>query len=138
MRIFDSPCHVTSLSMLYIALVRSNLTYDSQVWAASSSGSIYLMKTLGGMQGRALRLIFHYLTLSYKTRLIHLNLLPLSFFYEYLDLLFPFCCPQFCYSVFCHGSSGLDLHLFHARTYTFRNSYSVGICPLWNGLTIEI
>ena len=39
----------TSLRMLFIALFRSTFTYTSQVWAMSSSGSIYLMNTLGGM-----------------------------------------------------------------------------------------
>ena len=141
---------VNSLRMLYIALVRSNITYASQVWAPSSSGSIYLMKTLEGVQRRASKLILHNLDLNYKTRLIRLKLLPLSFFYEYLDLLFLFRCfqdeihlnifqfVQFCSSVTRRGSSGLELRLLPARTSTFRDSYFVHICPLWNALPIEI
>lgn len=141
---------VNSLRMLYIALVRSNITYASQVWAPSSSGSIYLMKTLEGVQRRASKLILHNLDLNYKTRLIRLKLLPFSFFCEYLDLLFLFRClqdeihlnifqfVQFCSSVTRRGSSGLELRLLPARTSTFRDSYFVRICPLWNALPIEI
>ena len=132
---------VVSHRMLYISLVRSNLTYASQVWVPSFSGSIYLKKTLEGVQRRASKFIFHNLDLSYKTRLIRFNLLPVSFFYEYLEHLFLLRClqneihlntfqfVQFCSSVTRRGSSGLELRLLLARISTFCHYYFVRICP---------
>ena len=89
-------------------------------------------------------------TTFYKIWLIHLKLLPLSYFLEYLDLLFLFCClkgeilldvaqfVQFSNSSTHHGSSGQDLRWVLARTFTFCESYFVRICPLWNSLPIKL
>ena len=135
---------------LYIGLVRSHLTYASQIWAPSSFGSISLMRNLERVQRRATRSILRGLDLDYRSRLLHLRLLPLSFFLEYLDLLFFFRClhgeilldisqfVQFSSSCTRRGSSRLDLCLLPARTSTFRDSYFVRICPLQNSLPIFI
>jgi hypothetical protein len=36
------------------------------------------------------------------------------------------------------GSSGMDLRLNFARTSTFRESFFIRICPMWNALPLEI
>ena len=142
------PCHIQKT--LYISLVRSHLTYVSQVWSPCLRGSIYLMRSLEAVQRRATRFIFRGFELDYKCRLIQLHLLPLCYFLEYLDLLFFFRCTngeisldisefvQFSNSKTRCGSSGMDLRLNFARTSTFRESYFVRICPLWNALPIDI
>lgn len=135
---------------LYVSLVRSHLTYASQVWTPCLLGSIHLMRSVERVQRRATRFILRDQELDYQSRLIHLNLLPLSYFFEYLDLVFLFRCfkseilldssdfVQFNHSRTRHGSSGLDLSLNTARTSTFRESFFVRICPLWNALPLAI
>ena len=135
---------------LYICLVRSHLTYACQVWSPISSGSLYLMRNLERVQRRATRLITQNPELSYKSRLRCLKLLPLCYFYEYLDLLFLFRCLKgeisinifqfvnFSTSTTRRGSSGLDLRLLSVRSSTFRDSFFVRICPVWNSLPINI
>ena len=135
---------------LYISLVRSHLTYASLVWAPSQLGSLYLMRQLEGVQRRATRYILYGLELDYKRRLIRLNLLPLSYFLEYLDLLFLFRCfkgeihldisDTIVFSRFQtrRGSTGMDIRLIGTRTTTYRESYVVRICPLWNALPLDL
>ena len=111
---------------LFVALMRSHLRYASlQLWAPCYSASIFLMRLIERVERRAffLRFILHVLDLDYKAWLIHLKLLRLSYFLEYLDLLFLFCCfkgeilldvtqfVQFSYSSTRCGSPGLDLCL---------------------------
>ena len=66
-------------------LVRSQLTYCSQLWRP------YLLKdifTLERIQRRETKYILNDYNSSYKTRLIQLDLLPLKYQYELSDLLF--------------------------------------------------
>ncbi len=135
---------------LYISLVRSHLIYASQVWSPCLRGSIYLMRSLEKVQRRATRFILRGFELDYKCRLIQLKLLPLCYFLEYLDLLFLFRCingeirldisrfVQFSHSKTRRGTSGMDLRLNSARTSTFRESFFIRICPMWNALPLEI
>ena len=74
-----------SLKLLYISLVRSNLCYASQLWAPQSPT---LMLEVENIQRRATRFICKNSELSYKDRLLNLNLLPINYLLEYLDLLF--------------------------------------------------
>jgi hypothetical protein len=78
-----------ALKVIYLALVRLHLGYCSQVWAPQSViRNILLVESV---QRRATKFICklsktdHY---SYRDRLVHLNLLPLSYWLEYLDLVF--------------------------------------------------
>ena len=135
---------------LYVCFVRSHLTYACQVWSPISSGSLYIMQSVERVQRRATSLIMRNPELSYKSRLLGLKLLPLSYFHEYLDLLFLFRCLKgeipinifqfvnFSTSTTRRGSSGLDLRLLSARASTFRDSFFVRICPVWNSLPINI
>ena len=86
--------------------------------------------------------------LSYRDRLIKLNLLPLNYWLEYLDLVFFFKClhgdinltRSFNYyfslvtSQTRHAASGLNFKLHKSRTSTFRDFYINRIIILWNSL----
>ena len=72
---------------LYCSLVRSHLCYCSQVWAPQSV--INQLILVEQVQRRATRFIIgRDRDLCYKDRLIKLNLLPLNYWLEYLDLVF--------------------------------------------------
>ena len=76
---------------LYMSLVRSKMTYCSQLWRP------YLIKdivTLENVQRRATKFILNDYTPNYKDRLITLNLLPLMYWYELQDILFFIKCLQ--------------------------------------------
>jgi hypothetical protein len=135
---------------LYISLVRSHLIYASQVWSPCFRGSIYLMRSLEKVQRRATCFILCGFELDYKCRLIQLKLFPLCYFLEYLDLLFLFYCingeirfdisrfVQFSHSKTRCGTSGMVLRLNFARISTFRESFLIRICPMWNVLPLDI
>ena len=77
--------------LLYLSLVRSQLGYASEVWAPQSC--ITDLKLLEGVQRRATRFILSCnsdpnLRPNYKSRLISLNLLPISYWLECRDLCF--------------------------------------------------
>jgi hypothetical protein len=75
---------------LYLAIVRPALGYATQVW---SPQSIELVRKTESVQRQAskftLKLPFT-CTESYKDRLMYINLLPVSYWHEYLDLMFFF------------------------------------------------
>ena len=75
---------------LYKTLVRSRLAYSSQVWAPQS---VSLILEVEKIQRRATRFIlslpFRSET-SYQDRLLKTGLLPLSYWHEYLDLVYIF------------------------------------------------
>ena len=77
--------------LLYLTFVRSHLGYASEVWATQSCVSD--LRLLEGIQRRATRAILGCnpdpnLRPSYKSRLISLSLLPISYWLECRDLFF--------------------------------------------------
>ena len=66
---FSMSLDSTSVT-LYVLLVRSHLTYASQVWAPTPLGSLNVMRTLTAVQRRATRYILRGLELDYKQRLL--------------------------------------------------------------------
>ena len=75
---------------LYLAIVRPALGYATQVW---SPQSIELVRKTERVQRRASKVILKLpftCTESYKDRLMSINLLPVSYWHEYLDLMFFF------------------------------------------------
>ena len=102
------------------------------------------------IQRRATRFICKNSELSYKDRLLNLNLLPINYWLEYLDLLFLYKCiygiidinldnfAQFCSGRSRRGSSGLFLNNKTAKTSLFRDSFFTGITNLWNALPTAI
>ena len=84
-RTFTTTCPSVK-RLLYISLVRSQITYCSPVWRPMFIKDIVTLETI---QRRSTKY-----TLSYRDRLISLNLLPLMYFYEYLDIIFFVQCLQ--------------------------------------------
>ena len=73
---------------LFLTIVRCHLGYTSQVWSPQSIG---LLKQVEGIQQRATKYILKLpfrCDIPYKTRLQMTNLIPLSFWHEYLDIVF--------------------------------------------------
>ena len=72
---------------IYLATVRPHLGYSTQVW---SPQSVELIRRVERVQRRATKFIldlpFRTAT-SYKDRLTKLNLLPVSYWHEYLDII---------------------------------------------------
>ena len=71
----DSP------KLRYISLVRSNLCCASQLW-------VHMMLEVENIQRKSTRFICMNSELSYKDRLLNLNLLSVNYRLEYIDLLF--------------------------------------------------
>ena len=78
------------INLLYVSLVRSHLSFCSQFWAPQSV--IYNLVVLENIQRRATKVICGKNKLCYKDRLLTLNLLPINYWLEYLDLIFLFKC----------------------------------------------
>jgi hypothetical protein len=77
---------ITPRRSLYLALVRSHFGYGSQIWAPQA---IALINMLEKTQRRATKLILNFpfsTDVDYRTRLISLHLLPVSYWHEYLVL----------------------------------------------------
>ena len=77
-------------SVIYLTLVRSHLGYATQVWVPQSKE---LIRKTEQIQRRATKYILNLPFLceeSYKDRLIKLDLLPVSYWHEYLDMVFFF------------------------------------------------
>ena len=140
----------TVLLRLYCSLVRSYFCFGSQLWAPQSSTSSLIL--VENIQRRATRFILRNSNLCCKARLIKLKLLPLSYWLEYLELVFFFKClhglvdftREFSYYFsFLKGntrraSSGLHLKLNACRTSSFRDFYFNRITLMWNSLPKNI
>ena len=75
---------------IYLTLVRCHLGYATQIWAPQSKE---LIRKIERVQRRATKYILNLpfrCSESYKDRLVKLNLLPLTYWHEYLDLVFLF------------------------------------------------
>lgn len=131
--------------LLYIALVRSHLSYASEVWSPQSSGrDLALLEGVQRTQDYEL---------PYHLRLKKLNLLPISYRLELKDLIFFFNCKQ--------GNFDLDIsqfvtfssqrafvsHSFKSGEFTssyFLSYFSLqgfffqSYCFLWNSLALSV
>ena len=75
---------------LYLAIVRCHLGYATQVWSLQSVG---LLKQVESVQRRATKYILKLpfrTDIAYKTRLQLTNLIPLSYWHEFLHIVFYF------------------------------------------------
>ena len=78
---------------LYLSLVRSRLAHGSQVWAPQTTVNNIL--SLERIQRRATKYILslpYQTDISYKVRLKTLNILPVCYWHELLDLVYLFKC----------------------------------------------
>ena len=131
-----------ALKLLYLSLVRSHLSYCSQVWAPQSVVKDILL--IESVQRRATRFICKNNELSYRERLQKLNLLSINYWLELLDLVFFFKCMHGLVKLnisnfvsFNQGrtrrsTAGVYLKTPRTRTSCFRDSYLNRIVNLWN------
>ena len=83
--IFNITDNRNARKQLYLTLIRSQMMYSSQLWCPFLLKDI---KILEQIQRRATKFILNNYIISYKCRLIQLNLLPLMYQYELNNLLF--------------------------------------------------
>jgi hypothetical protein len=84
-RVTGYSCNSEVKLLCYTALVRPLLEFNSQVWSCSSRK---IIKTIESVQRRASKYILNDFISDYQTRLVKMNLLPLSYRREYLDIVF--------------------------------------------------
>ena len=104
------------------------------------------MFKIKNIQHRATQFIYKYPGLSYKKHPLELNLLPLNYWLEYLDIVYFFKGKlglidlkrndlyEFCSEHSRRGASGLFLKNMKAKTSPYRDSFFVRICNTWNAL----
>ena len=144
-RVFSTAHCPQTKKTLYLALVKSKLMYNSQIWRPQFIKDITLIEQL---QRRATKYILGDYTSSYKTRLIHLNLLPLMMQFELNDVLFfvsCFKCPSEAFDILEHvsfsnhstrSSVGLKLKHTKSRTNSVGHFYFNRLPRLWNSLPV--
>ena len=141
--------NVKTRRMLYLSVVRSVLGYASQVWSPQTIG---LIKRTERVQRRASKFMLNLSFLwedSYRDRLIRLELIPLSYWHEYMDLLFFFkainglvdisgdVLPKPIIPTRVTRSTSTTQLLFRpqkCRTTTFQKSYISRVTRVWNCL----
>ena len=84
-RTFSLFCTTGTRKKLYVALIRSQLVYGSQIWRPTLLKDIQKLEQI---QRRATKYILQDYSSDYKTRLIALNMLPLMMIYELNDIMF--------------------------------------------------
>ena len=139
-RTFSTACPSHIKKLMYISLVRSRLTYCSQVWRPMLIKDIVTLETV---QRRATKFTVAASSVSYRDRLITLNLLPLMYFYEYLDLLFlvhSLKFPDGSFDIRDHlqfltrCTSGIKLQARFCSTNRSRHFFFNRVTRLWNAL----
>ena len=128
---------------LYITLIRSKLSYCSQLWRPHL---IKHIKMLENIQRRATKFITLNHEVDYKQRLIQSNLLPLMYWLELQDILFLVKCLQnpsdnfnirnfVTFTSSCtRSTSSNKLRYNYCRSTTTRHFYFNRIVRLWNAL----
>ena len=137
---------------LYLALVRSQYGYATQVWAPQS---IKLIAKLERTQRRATKFILNLpfsCTMDYNTRLLSLSLIPICYWHEYLDMVFFFKATHGLVSLKSSilpvirtsrptRSSTSNVAKFVTRkckTTTYQRSFFIRTCRIWNSLADEL
>ena len=84
-RSFSGSCSIRAKKLLYMTLVRSQLSFCSSVWRPHLIKDI---KSLERIQRRATKFIINGSSINYRTRLQTLELFPLMYYLEMNDMLF--------------------------------------------------
>lgn len=143
-RSFSSNLDSTTKRSLYIALVRTQITYCSQVWRPHLLKDIISLERI---QRRATKYITGDFTSNYKTRLLSLRILPLMMYLELLDIMFFIKCLKnpdsnafsvHSYVTFSTNPTRAGAHLKLTHTFTKSNItghfYFNRLPRLWNSL----
>lgn len=135
--------------LLYKSLVRSTLTYASTLWYPDRRD----LALLESVQRNATKYILNDYTSEYSVRLSRLQLLPLSFYREIIDLSFFYKSLHSFYNLNIHNFTQFSINpMYETRRTTdsfllkslpFRteftaNFYSNRIVKLWNALPLPI
>ena len=146
-RTFSIP-DIQVKKQLYTSIVRSQLTYSSQLWRPHLIKDIQILERV---QRRATKYILNGYVSTYKSRLITLHLLPLMYLYEINDIMFlikSLKSPSSSFNIynfisFTSSSTRLSarnklIHLRSNNTLT-HHFYFIRISQLWNLLpTIDL
>ena len=142
-RTFSSSSPTNTKKILFLTLVRSRITYCSQVWRPFQVKDICFLEKI---QRRGTKYILNDFNSDYKTRLISLHLLSLMYTYELLDIIFlvrnlKFPDPSFPvkdYIQFSSSSTRVSSYskLIHlsSRTNKSHHSFFKRVTRLWNAL----
>ena len=84
-RTFSNSNSTSAKKLLYTSLVRSQLTYGSQIWHPHLLKDIIILERV---QRRSTCFILNDYKSNYKSRLLKLNLLPLMYMLDYYDIMF--------------------------------------------------
>ena len=138
---------------LYLSIVRCHLGYATQVWSPQSIG---LLKRVENVQRRATKLILKLLfrcDVTYKTRLQLTNLLPISYWHEFLDIVFFYktvnnlvfidgevlpVTRQSTRSTRSSSTNSITYIPKRSRTVTYQRSFFIRACRTWNVLPAEL
>ena len=138
--------------LMYLTLVRPLLGYATQVWAPQAIG---LIQSIERVQRRATKYILKlpFITeISYSSRLKILNLLPLTYWHEYLDLMFffkmtnghvnvnPLSLPteRSARQTRSTSTTSIKYNEYKCKTSTYQKSYFVRTTRIWNCLSSEL
>ena len=114
---------------LYVSLIRSQLLYCSQIWRPYLCKDIKLIENV---QRRATKFILNDYSSDYKSRLLKLNLLPLTMLYEFYDISFfvkSLKQPSTTFNItdfvsFSHNSTSSGSHLKHVHQLAKANRFN--------------
>ena len=128
---------------LYLCLVRSKLTYCSQLWHPKLVKHCMMLENV---QRKCTKFITNDYTSNYRSRLLQTNLLPLMYFYDLQDILYLVKCIQnppeninlLDYITFgktpTRFGSKNKLQVKHTYTSNARHFYFHRVVRLWNAL----
>ena len=142
-RTFGSSTSFKVRKILYLALVRSQLTYCSSIWRPRYLKDILLLESV---QRRATKWILNDYESNYKSRLCSLHLLPLMMIYEISDIVFflrSLNSPSPAFNILWYvsfvssstRSSGHKLQHHCSRYNISRHYYFSRLPRLWNSLS---
>ena len=129
--------------IIYLSLIRSQLTYCSQIWRPHLLKDIVALEKI---QRRATKYVLNDYTSDYRSRLIALHILPLMMQLEVFDVMFFIRClkaPTDAFNIYDHvtfhtsstrSSTHLKLKHVLSRTNSARHFYFNRIPRLWNSL----
>ena len=137
---------------LYLTLVSAHLVYAAQIWTPQS---IELISRIERIQRRATKYILKLpflTTVTYSLRLQTLSLLPITYWHEYLDMVFFFKMthglvlvksnllpvPRCTRPTRSTSSNIVKYTVRHCKTSTYQKSYIIRTTRIWNALADEL